>query len=188
MYYHFKPSKVYWIILITLRKFSIAFIGLMFRQNPGFQLALCLLSLFIFYILQIKHRPYMSSSERRHVVQDHLDKVALYDRLQAKGIKEKPAHAMVHKRIATHMKQALHARDDAGKNTHGTAKVDMHGHGDAGNFDEDEDGGKAKGGVGFGRSAASKKAHSHKIKAEKVRDMKRRDGGGGYERCAEVGG
>merc|ERR1711865_890539 len=53
-------------------------------------------------------------------------------------------------------------------NTHGTAKVDTHGRGDAGNFDEDEDGGKAKGGVGFGRNAASKKAHSHKIKAEKV--------------------
>ena len=26
----------------------------MFRQNPGFQLALCLLMLFIFYILQVR--------------------------------------------------------------------------------------------------------------------------------------
>ena len=118
MYYHFKPSKVYWIILITLRKFSVAFIGLMFRANPSFQLALCLLMLFIFYILQVKHRPYMSTSERKIVLREHQAKVALYDRLQAKGVKDKPKHAVVHKRIASHMKQALHAAADAGKTLH----------------------------------------------------------------------
>ena len=57
----------------------------------------------------------MSTSERKRVVEEHQAKVALYDRLQAKGVKDKPRHAMVHKRISTHMKQALHAADDAGK-------------------------------------------------------------------------
>jgi hypothetical protein len=68
IYYHFKPGKTYWITYIIFRKFMIAFSGLMFRGNPGFQLAVILLVLFACYILQVKHRPYMSSMERQQVV------------------------------------------------------------------------------------------------------------------------
>jgi hypothetical protein len=68
IYYHFKPGKTYWIEYIIFRKFMIAFAGLMFRGNPGFQLAIILLVLFACYVLQVKHHPYMSSMERDHVV------------------------------------------------------------------------------------------------------------------------
>ena len=84
-YYHFKPGKIYWITYIILRKFAIAFIGLMFRANPGFQLALCLLVLFTCYILQVKNRPYMSNSERDEVVREHEAKVALYHEQKKQG-------------------------------------------------------------------------------------------------------
>ena len=84
-YYHFKPGKIYWIVYIILRKFAIAFIGLMFRANPGFQLALCLLVLFTCYILQVKNRPYMSNSERDEVVREHEAKVALYHEQKKQG-------------------------------------------------------------------------------------------------------
>merc|ERR1711871_146068 len=38
--------------------------------NPGFQLAVILLVLFVCYVLQVKHRPYMSSVERAQVVEN----------------------------------------------------------------------------------------------------------------------
>jgi hypothetical protein len=52
----------------------IAFSGLMFRGNPGFQLAVILLVLFVCYVLQVKHRPYMSSVERAQVVENFHNK------------------------------------------------------------------------------------------------------------------
>ncbi len=74
MYYHFKPGKVYWIMAIISRKFWIAFASLMFRSNTAFQLAFVLMVLFISYVLQVKHRPYMSTSERRAVLDEHESK------------------------------------------------------------------------------------------------------------------
>lgn len=75
MYYHFKPGKVYWITFIIARKGLISGAGLMFRANPGFQLAFVLLVLFWAYVLQVKNRPFMSSVERKVVVLEHDAKV-----------------------------------------------------------------------------------------------------------------
>ena len=61
MYFYFKPGKTYWIIVIILRKMLICVAALMFRANPGFQLAFVLLVLFICYVVQVKHQPYMST-------------------------------------------------------------------------------------------------------------------------------
>jgi hypothetical protein len=76
LYYHFKPGKIYWITLILARKAAVAFAGLMFRSNPGFQLCNILLVLFIAYVWQVKNQPYMSTSERANVVAEHRAKVA----------------------------------------------------------------------------------------------------------------
>jgi len=57
MYYHFKPGKIYWIVIIIGRKAGIATAGLLFRANPGFQLASILLVLFVAYVWQVKHQP-----------------------------------------------------------------------------------------------------------------------------------
>ena len=69
-YYHFKPDKCYWIVYIILRKFCIAFAGLVFRGNPAFQLAIVLLVLFWSYMMQVQNRPYMSTGERDAVIRD----------------------------------------------------------------------------------------------------------------------
>ena len=37
LYYQFRPDCYFWILVIICRKFGIAFTGLMFRKNPGFQ-------------------------------------------------------------------------------------------------------------------------------------------------------
>jgi hypothetical protein len=64
LYYHFKPGKIYWLLLVLGRKFWVALAALMFKDNPTFQLAFILLVLFVAYVLQVKHRPFMSSAER----------------------------------------------------------------------------------------------------------------------------
>ena len=71
MYYHFRPGKIYWIIYILLRKGSIAIVGLMLRGVTAVQLCVTVLILFWSYLMQVKHNPYMSTSQRLHVLADH---------------------------------------------------------------------------------------------------------------------
>jgi len=79
MYYHFLPGKTYWITYIIIRKGAIAAAALTFRANPGFQLAFVLLILFVAYVLQVKHRPYMSTAARDQALADHAEKVEMGD-------------------------------------------------------------------------------------------------------------
>jgi hypothetical protein len=79
MYYYYKPGKTYWLLYILIRKAGIATCGLIFRTNPGFMLAGVLLILFVCYMLQVKHQPYMSTSQRKLVLADHAIKVANQD-------------------------------------------------------------------------------------------------------------
>jgi hypothetical protein len=71
MYYHFRPGKIYWIIYILIRKGSIAIVGLMLKSVTAVQLSVTTLILFWSYVLQVKHNPYMSTSQRLHVLADH---------------------------------------------------------------------------------------------------------------------
>merc|ERR1711871_205533 len=95
LYYHFKPGKIYWIVYILARKFCIAFAALMFRGNPGFQLSFILLVLFCCFVLQVKHRPFMSSMERDKVLESHQEKVDQGD----------PFHQLLDKRMASAMRK-----------------------------------------------------------------------------------
>jgi hypothetical protein len=115
MYYHFKPDKVYWIVLIITRKLAIAFVGLMLRSNPGFQLACCLLIMFICYVLQVRYKPYMSMIERRQVIKNHRDKATAWKTLNDLG-ESKPTDINLHHQIACHMETAIHAQEAAQKN------------------------------------------------------------------------
>ena len=81
MYYHFKPGKVYWIVFIIARKGFISTAGLLFRANPGFQLAFVLLVLFWAYVQQVTHMPFMSSVERTTVILEHNIKCKMGDAL-----------------------------------------------------------------------------------------------------------
>ena len=68
-------------LYILTRKAGIATCGLVFRTNPGFMLAGVLLILFISYMVQVKHQPYMSTSQRALVIAEHKIKVASGDPL-----------------------------------------------------------------------------------------------------------
>ena len=67
------------------RKAGIATCGLIFRTNPGFMLAGVLLILFVCYMVQVKHQPYMSTSQRALVLAEHKIKAAAGNQLH-KGI------------------------------------------------------------------------------------------------------
>ena len=84
MYYHFKPGKIYWIVYILARKLGIATAGLLFRANPGFQMASILLVMFVAYVWQVKHQPYMSSSQRKEAVAEHQAKASAGNRLHVR--------------------------------------------------------------------------------------------------------
>ena len=71
LYYHFKPGKVYWMLMILARKFLIALFALLFRANIAFMLAIVILILFASYVLQVRNRPYMSTVERVAVKEAH---------------------------------------------------------------------------------------------------------------------
>ena len=103
MYYQFKPTKVNWIRVILWRKFMLVFIGILLRNNPSFQLAIMLLTLFTCYVLHMKHRPYMSSVERRLCIEEH------------KALAEQGDKA--HMVIASHIKKAIVERDAKMKRT-----------------------------------------------------------------------
>ena len=105
LYYHFKPGKVYWMEYIIARKVGIAFAGLFFRANPGFQLSFVLLILFVSYVLQVKNRPYMSTSERVLVVEEHMMKVVMAGELEAEGLKI-PNSLKKHQVFAEHLRVA----------------------------------------------------------------------------------
>merc|ERR1711998_239818 len=76
VYYHFKPGKSYWFVIIVFRKFWIAMVGILLKNNPGFQLAVCMLVLLYCYVIQQNNRPYMSTVERLSVIVEHRAKVA----------------------------------------------------------------------------------------------------------------
>jgi hypothetical protein len=71
MYYHFRPGKIYWIIYILARKGFISIIGMLLGEYPSLQLTTTTLILFVAYVMQVKHEPYMSTSQRLHVLADH---------------------------------------------------------------------------------------------------------------------
>ena len=58
-------------IIILVRKFGISLFALLFRRNVSFMLSCCLLLLFACYVLQVRHRPYMSSVEKEAVKENH---------------------------------------------------------------------------------------------------------------------
>ena len=98
LYYHFKPGKVYWMVVILTRKFLVALCALMFRANIGFMLSTILLILFLNYVLAAKHRPFMSTMERQLVLLSHREKSAEAEDLMKRGKSQDriPTDAMLH--------------------------------------------------------------------------------------------
>ena len=72
-YFQFKPDYCFWILAIILRKFFIAITGAVFGKNSSFQMAACLLIMFLAYSAQMMFRPYMNAGEFEEVLRSHLE-------------------------------------------------------------------------------------------------------------------
>jgi hypothetical protein len=62
-YFQFRPRWYWWILVIVARKFCIACVAVIFSSSVGFQMASCLMIMFLAYTLQVQVRPYMCSDD-----------------------------------------------------------------------------------------------------------------------------
>jgi hypothetical protein len=86
LYYQFRPAFFFWVLAILVRKFCLAFTSLIFSRNSSFQMAACVLILFIAYAGQVRFNPYMSPGAYDDEVRRHLELSAtspLHGRLRA---------------------------------------------------------------------------------------------------------
>ena len=67
-YLQFKPKYFFWILAIIFRKFCISVTAVIFAKSVNFQMAACLLIMFLAFAAHVQARPYMSPSEREDVL------------------------------------------------------------------------------------------------------------------------
>jgi hypothetical protein len=72
-YFQFKPDQYFWILAVILRKFFISVTAVVFSKNSSFQMAACLLVMFLAYSAQVMVRPYLSAAEFDDVLKAHLE-------------------------------------------------------------------------------------------------------------------
>ena len=70
-YYQFKPDYPLWALAIIARKFCIALTSIIFNRSVNFQMAACLLIMFLAYAAQVQTRPYMSPGDADAVVRSN---------------------------------------------------------------------------------------------------------------------
>lgn len=64
----FKPNYFWWSMTVLARKFLIATTAVMFSSDVAFQMAACLLILFLAYVLQTRFNPFMSYNDYELVI------------------------------------------------------------------------------------------------------------------------
>jgi hypothetical protein len=69
-YFQFKPDWCMWILAILARKLCIS-ITAVFNKNAAFQMAACLLIMFVAYAAQVQIHPYMSPADCDAVLKAH---------------------------------------------------------------------------------------------------------------------
>ena len=72
-YFQFKPDFSMWILAVILRKFFISITAVVFSKNSSFQMAACLLIMFLAYSAQMMVRPYLSPGEYDGVLKSHAE-------------------------------------------------------------------------------------------------------------------
>jgi hypothetical protein len=72
-YFQFKPDYCFWILAIIMRKFFISITAVVFGKNSSFQMAACLLIMFLAYSAQMMFRPYMNAGEYDAVLKSHVE-------------------------------------------------------------------------------------------------------------------
>lgn len=67
----FCNQQMYWEFVILARKLGIVAVAVGLSNTTAYQLAMMLLVLFIAFVLQVKHNPYLSHTDKPKVVAEH---------------------------------------------------------------------------------------------------------------------
>ena len=79
LYYQYKPTCYWWIIVIVLRKFAICFAGVALRNSATFQLCFALVVMFGAFVLQVVYHPFLGIRERGHLLREENTKNMAYE-------------------------------------------------------------------------------------------------------------
>ena len=94
LYYQYKPKYYYWIEMIITRKFCMVTIGIIFRNNPTFQMSACLLLLFFSLVATVHTQPFLGFRERGNLIQtSYARKIA---KMEAEFRMAENLHSMAH--------------------------------------------------------------------------------------------
>ena len=77
LYGVFQPKFYQWSLFLITRKLLLCAIGVMFKENPTYQLAGTLAVVFAAFILQIKNSPFLDVKERARLMRDEAEQKIL---------------------------------------------------------------------------------------------------------------
>lgn len=104
-------------LLILARKATIVAIALLFRRNVNFLLSCLLMVLFLSYVMQVKHRPYMSTVERRIVIREHNLKAQEAEEANA-GHENVRREAALHYELSSYLQGVLNSIEKKNRTKH----------------------------------------------------------------------
>ena len=103
LYFRFHPDYHYWSLVVLARKLGICMTALFYTQNPSFQFGLTLLIMFASYVMQVKHKPYMSEKNHGILLKEHKKRVDQYKKFnELHPESEERAEMEVHKLAKMH--------------------------------------------------------------------------------------
>jgi hypothetical protein len=68
IYYHFQPGTTWWMLILVIRKSTIATLQLLLRSNPTFMISCVMLVLFLVFNAHTKWNPFLSPADYSDVV------------------------------------------------------------------------------------------------------------------------
>ena len=113
LYYRFKPTMPYWIVVVVLRKMCLAVTTIMFHTSASFQLAVLLLVLFVSLVLQMRNLPYSSPAMGAAILRENAKKVLMLDDEEKASPKFKDAAAKGARKKRTKFGDFAHSKTTA---------------------------------------------------------------------------
>merc|ERR1711871_1204352 len=103
MYMPYQPKYYWWAMIVLGKKFILCYFGIIFRVYPTFQMAMTLGVLFLAFVFQVTHHPFMGMMERAHIVKHEAEETLVKEILRLEKaqmlvrMNGKAYYQMVHK-------------------------------------------------------------------------------------------
>lgn len=103
MYMPYQPKYYWWAMIVLGKKFILCYFGIIFRVYPTFQMAMTLGVLFLAFVFQVTHHPFMGMMERAQIVKHEAEETLVKEILRLEKaqmlvrMNGKAYYQMVHK-------------------------------------------------------------------------------------------